>query len=122
MKKIYSNACILLGVIVVGQLIGCCSVPQLPINHTALFTQEAGQQYFYCESCNVPTELTMQVYKPLEPDVVLTPIIKPIIPVDEPIKPKYKRSVKPKKKHKARKGTNYHKKPKTKQCIEWRNI
>lgn len=122
MKKVYSNACILFGLIVAGQLIGCSSVPQLPINHTALFTQEVGQQYYYCESCNVPTELTMQVYKPLEPDVVLTPTIKPIIPVDEPIKPKYKRSVKPKKKHKARKGINYHKKPKTKQCIEWRNI
>ena len=122
MKKVYSNVCILFGLIVAGQLIGCSSVPQLPINHTALFTHEVGQQYYYCESCNLPTELAMQVNKPLEPDVVLTPIIKHIIPVNEPIKQKHKRSVKPKIKHTSRKSINYHKKPKIKQCIEWRDI
>ena len=102
--------------ILVGVLVGCSSTNTLPSRHTYLQTQESGEQYYYCESCNKPTPLTVQVYKPLEPDTPIEsrPIVKnPII-----ITNILDRKEKPKKriKHKRHK---LKRKP-TRQCIEWR--
>ncbi len=103
-----------MGVIVVA----CSSVPQLPTQNTSLSTQALGEQYYYCESCNTPTALSTQIYKPLEPDTVVAPIIKPIIPtyVANNLQHNKKRSHKTKtKKYKQRTS----KKSTIKQCIEW---
>jgi hypothetical protein len=116
-KIFYSKILVLFGLIIITQLISCSTIPQLPTNNIVLFTQESGHQYYYCESCNIPTELSIQVYKPLEPDSVPT-IMKPV--VKESIELNYKRRSKNKKKYKTNKIIKYYKKSKIKQCIEWR--
>ncbi len=94
---------------------GCSSTPVM-FTPKALSTQVINEQYYYCESCNIPTELVYQDdYQPLEPEITHTPVIKPII-TSRTIKPRHNIS---RIKHKV------HKKPvrkqhKPKQCIEWR--
>lgn len=103
--------------ILVGVLVGCSSTNTLPTKHTYLQTQESNARYFYCESCNKPTPLTVQVYKPLEPDTPIesTPAIKNLIIITNVLD----RKEKPKKrvKHKRHKL----KREPTRQCIEWSN-
>lgn len=67
--KIRFNINKLTGLITVLGLVGCSTNP-LPTNIPRLFTQEINQEYVYCESCPKPTDLSLQVYKPLEPDSV----------------------------------------------------
>ena len=108
-------------IIVANSLIACSSVPSLPTQISSLSTQESNKQYYYCESCNIPTELSTQVYKPLEPDTIIEPVIKPIPIISTSITERL--TLRKKKGHKIKIHRIYklkHKlKPKTKQCIEW---
>jgi hypothetical protein len=106
------------GVIMGTMVVACSSVPPLPLQTNNLSTQALGEQYYFCESCNIPTELSTQSYKPLEPDTVIVPIIKPIMPTytANNLQDHKKRSHKTKiKKHKQRTLKKFT----IKQCIEW---
>lgn len=103
----------------------CSNIPVLP-NTTSLATQSISQQYFYCESCVKPSNLTEQQYQVLEPDAPL-PVIIPIV-LPDPIK-QNTTSIKPQKhpsqkrilKRRVYKKPTKHKKVVTqqKQCILW---
>ena len=94
---------------------GCSSnPPDLPTSWK-LATTSKTQNYYYCESCPLPTKLTNQVYQPLEPDepiVAVKPVVEPA-PVIK-IKNTAKRRHKVKHKHKQTQIQN-------KQCIKWSN-
>lgn len=91
------------------------------------------KQYYYCESCNVPTQLSEQVYKPLEPDAVI-PLIEPMVPAITNVQmqthePIMKRRIISHNKHKHKKSNSalvktpkskVNKKPSSsKTCIQW---
>ncbi len=91
---------------------GCSSTPVM-FTPKALSTQVINEQYYYCESCDKPTELMYQEdYQLLEPEITPTPVIKPII-TSQIIKPRHNVS---KTKHKAHKNPAL-KQHKPKQCI-----
>ena len=118
----------LLLVISINTLVACSS-NSLPTPVKSLSTREANSQYFYCESCPRPTELTLQTYQPLEPDAPdtsVTPLIKPHSVLPNPI-PSH--AVQRRIHHQPRgrfKNQRAHKRYKrkpahsTKQCIQWR--
>jgi len=84
-------------------------MPVLPQSTRNLSTQIVGdRQYYYCESCNAPTQLSEQVYKPLEPDTAI-PVIEPMVPAATNIqmkshKPVIKRRIRSTSKYKHGKG------------------
>lgn len=92
-----------------------CSSSAIP-NIQKLATTSKSQNYYYCESCPVPTQLVKQEYLPLEPDEPVVEV-KPIV-VAEPVKP-VKRSIKHKRHHKRKaiKNSQTNRKP---QCVQWK--
>ncbi len=100
-------------------IVGCSSVPSLPLHTVSLSTEALGKQYYYCESCNIPTELSTQLYKSLEPDVVIMPITKPF--KSDKIINRFLHKRKERHKSKIKKHKHYKLKHKTsaKQCIQW---
>lgn len=103
-------------------IISCSSVPNLPTTTKSLLTQESNNQYYYCESCPIPTKLSKEFYKPLEPDVI--PVEnqenKIVIINNESSTNVIRKHVKKHKKYiKHKIKTHYKSQPK--QCLKWSN-
>lgn len=95
-------------------LLGCSSSAVPSVKNLAATSKT--QNYYYCESCPVPTKLVKQEYLPLEPD---EPIIKiePVV-ISAQTKPT-KRRIKHKK-HRKRKSTINSQTNRKLQCVQWK--